>query len=257
MDKVALQDESRLADDAMAAARAEGWALFQRMISRKASAALRDEVLRLAVAPERHLACRYFYSTSAGGERRLSRIEHIWESLPSLGGPVGDSIRQLAEAYFGEPAVLFKDKINFRYPGSEGYAPHQDAAAGWIDFADRFVSLSPFLAASDYSRGGFEIAGDCHRLGRFANDNGRMSEADFEALGPVELRAGEGDLLLLDGETPHRTGQNGADSTSLHLLFTFVPAKFEGAREAYFAKKFSDFAPTGQPNTYEFRVFKF
>ena len=28
---------------------------------------------------------------------------------------------------FGEPAVLWKEKMNFKKPGSAGFAPHQDA----------------------------------------------------------------------------------------------------------------------------------
>ena len=41
------------------------------------------------------------------------------------GGKVLDIVSEL----MGEPAVLYKEKINYKYPGGGGYAPHQDAPA--------------------------------------------------------------------------------------------------------------------------------
>ncbi len=35
---------------------------------------------------------------------------------------------------FGEESVLFKDKINFKLPGGDGFKEHQDVQAGWDDF---------------------------------------------------------------------------------------------------------------------------
>ncbi len=36
---------------------------------------------------------------------------------------------ETATALLGEPAVLYKEKINYKLPGGAGYAPHQDAPA--------------------------------------------------------------------------------------------------------------------------------
>ena len=41
---------------------------------------------------------------------------------------------------FGETAVLFKDKINYKQPGEGIAAPHQDMQSNWSDFADFYFS---------------------------------------------------------------------------------------------------------------------
>lgn len=238
-------------------ARAHGWCLVRRRFEGDRLDGLVCDLLRLSENPAEHPRCGFFYNTSESGERRLVRIERIWDDLPTLAEGFGKELCRDAEAYLGEEAALFKDKVNFRYPGSDGYAPHQDAAAGWGEFADRFVSLSPFLAASDTRRGGFEIAGSHHLNGRFPNENGRMTAEEFAVLQPVELRAYPGDMLVLDGETPHRTSSNGTGQVSMHVLFTFVPARFQDARATYYEKKFRSFEAGAQKNVYEFRVFRF
>jgi hypothetical protein len=41
----------------------------------------------------------------------------------------------------GEEAVLFKEKINFKMPGGDGFKPHQDSQAGWRNYADFFITV--------------------------------------------------------------------------------------------------------------------
>mmetsp|Transcript_21388 Transcript_21388/g.63932 ORF Transcript_21388/g.63932 Transcript_21388/m.63932 type:complete len:240 (-) Transcript_21388:689-1408(-) len=46
-------------------------------------------------------------------------------------------VKDLASQAFGEPAVLFKDKINFKGPGGAGFLAHQDATAYATGRAER------------------------------------------------------------------------------------------------------------------------
>ncbi len=235
-----------------------GWALLPGFLSREEAVALQRDVAALAAVPGDNLECMYFYGTDASDERRLTRIERIWEALPSLlETRLGERIVSRAEAYLGEPVVLFKDKLNIRYAGSAGYAPHQDSAAGWEHFAAHFVSIGVFLGRSDPFHGGFEVVDRAHRSGRFANEKGRMSDADFEALGPKAVCADLGDAILLDSEAPHRTCLNDSSTDSLHLLFTFAPARAGGIRDLYYAKKAASFTDGREGNRFEFRVFAF
>jgi hypothetical protein len=70
----------------------------------------------------------HFEATPDG--TRLSRSEnfvpyHVGLEKLLTDGKVLDVISEL----MGEPAVLYKEKINYKYPGGGGYAPHQDAPA--------------------------------------------------------------------------------------------------------------------------------
>ena len=56
-------------------------------------------------------------------ERFLASHDGLRQMLAE--GRLVDAIGQL----FGEPACVFKDKVNYKYPGGGGFNPHQDAAA--------------------------------------------------------------------------------------------------------------------------------
>ena len=71
----------------------------------------------------------HHYESTPDGSR-LSRSEnfvpyHIGMKETVTGGKVLDVVSELMD----EPAVLYKEKINYKYPGGGGYAAHQDAPA--------------------------------------------------------------------------------------------------------------------------------
>ncbi|WP_061023175.1 phytanoyl-CoA dioxygenase family protein [Bradyrhizobium sp. CCH5-F6] len=235
--------------------KSRGWALYETFLSPMETRLLEDDVRRLrnSVQPD----CAYFYDVTADGSRRLARIERIWDSLSVVAqGPLGARIEELAASYFGERPALFKDKLNVRYPASSGYAPHQDAAAGWDEFSDSFFSVGLFLGQSDSEHGGFEVAANLDGS-RYPNAAGKMPLDLFQSLNPLSVTANAGDALLLDGECPHRSFENRAATDSLHLLFTFVPSRHSHARAAYYEKKLASFADNLVGDGYEFRVFRF
>jgi hypothetical protein len=235
--------------------KSRGWALYEAFLSPVETSLLNNEVRRLRDSI--HPDCTYYYDVTADGQRRLTRIERIWESLAGIAhAPLGTQIEALAASYFGERAALFKDKLNVRYPASSGYAPHQDASAGWDEFSDSFFSVGLFLGPSDSEHGGFEVATNLDDS-RYPNTSGKMRLDLFQSLNPVNVVAGAGDALLLDGECPHRTLDNRSATDSLHLLFTFVPSRYSHAREAYYGKKLASFAANKVRDGYEFRVFEF
>src|ERR1041384_3658355 len=85
----------------------------------------------LQALPERPGHCMMYFEPSLlePGKRVLQRIENF---CPFHAG--------FAEETGGETAVLFKDKINFKLPGGDGFKPHQDQQAGWSIYADLFVT---------------------------------------------------------------------------------------------------------------------
>jgi hypothetical protein len=238
--------------------RRAGWSLIPRFLNAGELQSLRDDLAAIRNDRDKFQSCMFFYDENGAGQRRLNRIEVIWEALETLSRTsLGQRLYDCAAEYFSEPAALFKDKLNIRYTASKGYAPHQDSAAGWEEFSDRFLTIGVFLDTSDREHGGFEVVSEAHARGRFPNDRGRMDLGQFMALGPIEIIAEAGDALLIDGEAPHRTVENLSDSDNFHLLFTFVPSRFSNAREAYYDKKRLSFASNKIPDGYAFRVFSF
>ena len=81
-------------------------------------------------------------------------------------GPMLDA----ASALLGEPAVLYKEKINYKLPGGAGYAPHQDAPA--YRFVERHVSCMVAVDDALIDNGCLEVVSGMHHEVLPTDDDG-------------------------------------------------------------------------------------
>ena len=72
----------------------------------------------------------------------------------------GGPMLETASALLGEPAVLYKEKINYKLPGGAGYSPHQDAPA--YRFVDTHVSCMVAVDDALVGNGCLEVVSACH-----------------------------------------------------------------------------------------------
>jgi hypothetical protein len=148
-----------------------------------------------------------------------------------------------ASALLGEPAVLYKEKVNYKLPGGAGYAPHQDAPA--YRFVQTHVSCMVAVDDATIDNGCLEVAsGQHHEL--LPTDAAGCIRADVVAAlewRPVEVRAGE--TLWFHSRTPHRSGPN-LGATPRRALYPTYNALREGdLRAAYYAQKRSELEVAG------------
>ena len=116
------------------------------------------------------------------------------------------SMLATASALLGEPAVLYKEKINYKLPGGAGYAPHQDAPA--YRFVRTHVSCMVAVDDASLDNGCLEVVSGRHHELLPIDDVGCIrpdvvAQMEWE---PVEVRAGE--TLWFHSRTPHRSGPN-------------------------------------------------
>lgn len=69
------------------------------------------------------------YYKVVNGRRILSRVENFLQYLPELESLILNKLTDAVSDLMGERSVIYKDKINLRYPGSNGYPVHQDEPA--------------------------------------------------------------------------------------------------------------------------------
>ena len=67
-----------------------------------------------------------------------------------------------ASALLGEPAVLYKEKVNYKLPGGAGYAPHQDAPA--YPFVAKHVSCLVAIDDAGIDNGCLEVVSGAQAL---------------------------------------------------------------------------------------------
>ena len=96
----------------------------------------------LAALPEkagRHWV--YYENSLLEPDRKIvNRIENISPFHPGF-AELSQALKAPVGQLLGEDAVLFKEKVNFKMPGGDGFKPHQDSQAGWDAYAKLFVTV--------------------------------------------------------------------------------------------------------------------
>ena len=181
------------------------------------------------------------YREMTEGGPRLCRTENFvpyHDALRELltGGAMVDT----ASALLGEPAVLYKEKINYKAAGGAGYAPHQDAPA--YRFVELHVSCMVAVDEADASNGGLEVVSGAFGEILPTDDDGciRSDVVDGMEWTPVDVPAGT--TLWFHSRTPHRSAANSSDRDRRALYPTYNARREGDLRAAYYEQKLAEFA---------------
>ncbi len=200
----------------------------------------------------------YEDSRTQPGRRILSRIEKFADPGQPFAVLLRESgLHAAVEALIGEAAVLFKEKVNFKLPGSGGFEPHQDVQAGWDDYAPWFLSVAVAIDDSHAGNGGLEIAPGQHRRGWIGERWKPLTPAQTEGMRFEPVPLAPGDAVAFDGFLPHQSAPNASGAPRRNLYLTYNRARDGDHRERYFADKRRNFPPDNEREpgkTYVYRV---
>jgi hypothetical protein len=233
--------------DAQSAAhfRRHGWAHLPGFLSADETRGLVAWTDELAGWPETPGKWMRYYERRADGERLLARIENFvpyHEGLARL--LAGGRLLDLMGTCCGEPAVLFKDKINFKYPGGAGFTPHQDYPA-YVNFGvEHHVTLMAPVDPFTLENGCLVVALDaCERRILPQNPDGTVRADALAGLATTPLLAIPGDVIVFDAWVPHWSGRNESTAPRRSYYMTFNPRSDGDHRAAYYARKRECFPP--------------
>lgn len=228
--------------------RETGWLLLRGVLD--------DETVRrtaAAVAEVETWADRAFADEEAPGLHHwemtddgpaLARSEDLIGSHEHLRSLICDGpILAMASALFGEPAVLYKEKINHKRPGGAGFAPHQDATA--YRFVDHHVSCMVPIDPATSDSGCLSVVSGMHDGLLPTEEGGRMETTFADGLGWEVAEVEPGDVLWFDSYTPHRSGTNTSDAPRRALYLTYNAASAGDFRDTYYADKRAEFGAAG------------
>jgi hypothetical protein len=210
--------------------------------------------------PEVPGRCMMYFEPSLlhPGERVLQRIENFCPFHAGFAALCdGEKLRGFASRLFGEPAVLFKDKINFKLPGGDGFKPHQDQQAGWSVYADLFITAMVSIDPTTEENGCLELAAGHHTRGLVGDEWTPLAAADMRRMGgrPVPTQAGA--VVFFDSYTPHASAPNLTRERRRVLYITYNRRSAGDHRVQYYADKRKSFPPDIERDptrTYTFRV---
>jgi len=202
---------------------------------------------------------KYFeHSTTQPDTRLLNRVENFVPFHEGFRDLVNDTrLLTSAARLMGDAVVLFKDKINFKLPGGGGFAPHQDAQAGWRHYASVHLTALVSIDRATVRNGCLELAAGHHEQGLIGEEWAPLSDAETNGMCFEPVQTKPGDAVFFDSFTPHRSAPNHT-SESRRVLYISYNRRSDGdCRVRYYADKRRNYPPDierEQGRVYRFRV---
>lgn len=191
----------------------------------------------------------------------ICRAEDLSSCFPGLYAFISGTATEYASRVLGEPYVLYKDKINFKWPGGGAFSPHQDYPAYELLGARQHVTAMISIDAATEENGCLYIAekwteafeGD-PRLDPEALKAGRAvlpyvvggsahGSIDPECCAKIQwiaLETSPRDLVLFDSFIPHYSEPNRSDHSRRAMFFTHNRLAEGNFRTAYYRAKRED-----------------
>lgn len=199
-----------------------------------------DEVLAMPEETGKHWV--YHEKSLRGDDANLiSRIENIT--------PFHDGFRQMTEALrqptgqlLGEEAILFKEKVNFKMPGGDGFKPHQDSQAGWDYYVDFFISVLVSIDASTTENGCLQMCGGHHKRGLFKSWE-PLTDTDMADMEFINVETEPGDMVFFDCFAPHQSEPNLSDNIRRIYYATYNRKSAGDHLKQYYADKYKNYPP--------------
>jgi len=166
----------------------------------------------------------------------------------------GEKMKGCISELLDEEAVLFKDKINFKMPGGDGFKAHQDVQAGWDAYSPFHITILVSIDASTIENGCLEIAAGHHEQGLIGD---KWTPLDEDTLDYIFVPTKPGDAVFFDSFTPHRSQPNFTDKARRVLYVTYNSLSDGDHRRQYYDDKRKSYPPDCERDAdkeYVFRV---
>ena len=188
---------------------------------------------------------KYFEQTGEADEKLLCRMEnflHFHEGWKDV--IYNEGLMDVLEILFHEPALLFKEKLNFKLPGGNGFTAHQDAPAFASFGQDFHITAMVSIDDTTLQNGCLEMVPGKHRAGLLEMTKDKvLSQEAIDTLTWVPLETKSGDLVLFDSYIPHRSGPNQSASARRAAYVTYNAQSQGDYRDAYYRHKRDVFPP--------------
>ena len=233
-----------------------GFIIIKNFFSKKIINKAKYNILKEAKKNSNEL---FFYEKN---KKKLRRIENIAAFSNDANKIINNfKLNKLVNKILGKN-ILFKDKLNFKYPGGGGFSPHIDGhffwkdknnnlKKGWKQYSNKFLSVVIPLEVSNIKNGCLQIANledtkknfgtnwnnIVKKIYKFTPKVKKNYIKKFKFI-PIELNAG--DILLFDWKVCHGSKKNNSKNSRMIFYVTFAKIdKFKNLKEKYYNDKIS------------------
>lgn len=234
-----------LTDSQLTTYRDTGWIAVPGFYSAAEAEEIRRYTEELSALPEVSGAQMVYREQSLidTGAKVLQRVEDFCGHHAGFDRLMRGRLQDAVAALIGEPALLFKDKINYKMPGGAGFEPHQDQQAGWTRYAPIFVTALVSIDATTLENGCLEMPMGARKLGLIGSEWTPLSGAELESINWIPVTTAPGDVLFFDSYVPHTSKPNFTTQQRRVLYVTYNGQSHGDQRGHYYADKRAAFPP--------------
>jgi len=196
--------------------RTHGFLVRRGVFSPAEARALREETDRLLterrdLIDPLNMRCRFMPHVETG-EKIFEVFDPVNEVSPVCAAVTADPrLLAMVESIYGEPAVLFKEKLIFKPAGALGYNLHQDIPRYWKGFPSTFLTVLVPIDEATEENGCTEVFSGYHD--RFLAPDARpehymLPDDSVDTARRTRLLLAPGDVAIFHGLTPHRSNPN-------------------------------------------------
>ncbi|MCH8295481.1 phytanoyl-CoA dioxygenase family protein [Candidatus Poribacteria bacterium] len=162
------------------------------------------------------------------GELIVRKIEPIIDVVPALYTLTHDErLTTPAAQIFGEPVVLFEDKLNYKPPHvGSAYPLHQDYSY-WLKYTNRLITVVLHFDDATPENGCLRFVPGSHKQGIMERPTGDAHVIAWEledSSVAVDASGEAGSLVLFSCYTAHHSFPNRSDKGRRAILYTYNPA---------------------------------
>ena len=187
-----------------------------------------------------------YYETSLinKNNRILSRIEKFVDCHKGF-KEIAHSKKLLdpLEDLVGEECVLFKEKINLKQPGGNGFRAHQDMVSRWDDFASYFMNIFITVDECTVANGCLEIAKGFKKKQMITEYDSPMDKELEKTMEFVPCLTFPGDVIFFDCFIPHRSKANFSNHQRRNIYLTYNKKSEGYKRLEYLNRKEKEMPP--------------
>ena len=187
-----------------------------------------------------------YYDLSLKNKKKfiLTRIENFYDYHSIIKKILSDkSLKLQLKKLTGENVHLFKDKINFKLPGSKGFKPHQDATI-WKNMygIKSFLTMVISVDKSNIRNGCLEFSK--YKKKRLISKSWKEIPKKVEKKLTWEtIKTNPGDVIFFHDYTPHRSADNLSSKKRRMIFLTFNKKRYGDFRKKHFHDKRKNYPP--------------
>jgi len=203
------------------------------------------------IDPKKGEIAKYYERSMDKKKNILIRAEYFFDYHDGLQKLINSKkINFFLKYLMNDECILFKEKINYKPPGSRADKLHQDSQGGWGKYSKNFISILISLDKSKKENGclEFDVSGNnCRNL--IGKEWKPLSVKELKKPKFKRFELDIGDVVFFNNFVPHRSGPNKSKKNRTQIYLTYNKKKDGDFRKKYFASKRKNFPPNNERNS--------